>query len=72
MPRVNTKDLKRAYEVLCEHLENEAREPEIERVADWLISQIETRNIRGVAREHGKTLGEMRKLVAEAEARDCH
>ena len=69
MPRVSTSDLKRAHDVLCEHIENEAREPEIERVIDWLVAEIETRNIRGVAREHGKTMAEMRNLIAVAEAR---
>ena len=67
MPRVSTSDLKRAHDVLCKHIENEAREPEIERVIDWLVAEIETRNIRDVAREHGKTMAEMRNLIAVAE-----
>lgn len=67
--KVSTNDLRKAYDVLCDHLENEANDTEIRRVADWLMRQIETRNIRSVAREHGKPIGKMRKLIADAEAR---
>ena len=67
---VTTKDLRAAYDVLCEHLENEANDPEVLRVANWLMAQIETRNIRKVAREHRMPMADMRALIASAEARD--
>jgi hypothetical protein len=69
MARVSTADLKQAYDVLCDHLTSEADDPAIERVAAWLMAEIESRNIRGIAREHGKPMAEMHSLIAAAETR---
>ena len=65
MAKVTTSDLRKAWEVLADHLRDEADDPAIERVADWLMDQIETRNIRKIAREHGKPMTEMRRLIAD-------
>ena len=71
---ITTVDLKAALEWL-ETYENLGDEDAVDEVADsiervvaWMRAEIQTRNIRKVAREHGKSLPEMRRLIAEAEA----
>lgn len=67
MPRVTIADLQKAREVLEDHLENEANDPAITRVADWLVAEIESRNIRAVAREHGLPTAAVRERIRETE-----
>ena len=67
---ITTADLKAALEWLetYENLGDEDAADEgalsIERVAAWMRTEIKTRNIRKVAREHGKPMLEMRRLMA--------
>lgn len=68
MANVTTNDLRAAYNMLSDHLMI-VNDPAVQRAADWLLSQIETRNIRKVAREHNEPMVEMRALIADAEQR---
>ena len=70
MARLRRGDLRAAYDVLCEQLENEANNPAILRAADWIMAQIETRNIRNAAREHKMPMcmAKLRALINEMES----
>lgn len=69
MARVTTADLKKAHDVLAAHLADEENDPAVARVADWLMEQITSRNVRKVAREHGLPVATVRDRIREMETR---
>jgi hypothetical protein len=69
MTRVSKSDLHLAADWL-DCYDDEADEKSVMiRVADWLRKEAETRYVREVAREHGKPVAEMRRLIEQMEQR---
>jgi hypothetical protein len=67
--RVSKHDLHLAADWLDYYDKDNHEYAAMARVAAWLRKEAETRYVREVAREHGKPMQEMRRLIAEMEAR---
>lgn len=67
--RISKSDLHLAADWLDAYDEGREESPAIARVAAFLRREAKTRYVREVAREHGKTVAEMRTLINEMMSR---
>ena len=65
MARVSKSDLHLAADWLDYYDDKATEKPVMTRVAEWLRKEAEARYVRNLAREHGKPLAEMRRLIEQ-------